>query len=204
MRTPNVAQHAITTIHTADHTNRAAIERRLRKYVGQLDGTALPVSYDQPITGHHHNLIDAWRMLGRSLAHTLGITTSATEFPDTARAILAGLDASATRLTALATATRQPAVVALAHVAGVIAAPAHRASRADNLGQQLHAIADHLTRHRPDAPMTEAARMTLALHTAGTAQAARPLLAALPWPNAGITRGEYAQRVTTSGGTGVA
>lgn len=57
--------------------------------------------------------------------------------------------------------------------------------------RQLLVIAEHLTGTRPTDVMTEAARMILALHTAGSAPASRPLLALMPWPTAGITRGEY-------------
>lgn len=57
------------------------------------------------------------------------------------------------------------------------------------------AVAAHLSEARPDAVMTEAARMTLALRVAGTPAAARPLLAALPFPEMGITRGEFALRL---------
>ncbi|WP_030747567.1 hypothetical protein [Streptomyces sp. NRRL F-5135] len=59
----------------------------------------------------------------------------------------------------------------------------------------LRQVAEHLTTHRPADPMTEAARMTVALRVAGTAPAASPLLRALPFPSGSITRGEYALRL---------
>ncbi|MER6607356.1 hypothetical protein ABT282_15940 [Streptomyces sp. NPDC000927] len=59
----------------------------------------------------------------------------------------------------------------------------------------LNTVGTHLTTHRPADPMTEAARMTVALRTAGSATAARPILRALPFPAGQITRGEYGQRV---------
>ncbi|MGW2258992.1 hypothetical protein ACWCXE_14300 [Streptomyces sp. NPDC001780] len=59
----------------------------------------------------------------------------------------------------------------------------------------LLAVAKHFTEHRPASPMTEAARMTVALRIAGTAPAAQPLLRVLPFPSRGITRGEYALRI---------
>lgn len=64
------------------------------------------------------------------------------------------------------------------------------------VARQLTAVARHLSTHRPDDRMTNAARMTVALIAAdGRAQAARPLLKALSFPTSGITRGEYALRV---------
>lgn len=185
-------QLAITMISATDHDDRATIEHQLRRYVGQLAGTALPVGCNQPITPitGHHNIADAWRMLGHRLAQTLGIPSTATEFPDTARGILAALDAPITQLTALAAATGQPALVALTHVAAGFATSPTADPTA--LAHQLIRIADHLTEHHPTDVMTEAARMTLALHTAGSATASRPLLQLMPWPTNGITRGEYA------------
>ncbi|MFI5755646.1 hypothetical protein [Streptomyces sp. NPDC051569] len=59
----------------------------------------------------------------------------------------------------------------------------------------LRAVADHLAAHRPDATMTEAARLTVTLGIAGSAVAARPLLRILPFPTGSITRGEYALRL---------
>ncbi|MFI6700294.1 hypothetical protein ACIBJC_15175 [Streptomyces sp. NPDC050509] len=56
----------------------------------------------------------------------------------------------------------------------------------------LRAIVQHLTAHRPDGRMTDGARLTVAVGTAGTATAARPVLRIMPWPARGITRGEYA------------
>ncbi|MFC9429279.1 hypothetical protein [Streptomyces sp. NPDC056987] len=68
-------------------------------------------------------------------------------------------------------------------------------ARRDRTAQLALAVVRHLAVHRPADAMTEAARMTVALRIAGTAAAARPLLALLPWPTAGITRGEYALRL---------
>ncbi|MEV6102644.1 hypothetical protein [Nocardia sp. NPDC051981] len=59
----------------------------------------------------------------------------------------------------------------------------------------LEKIASHFTTHRPADPMTEAARMTVALRTAGSAAAARPVLRVLPFPTGQISRGEYGRRV---------
>lgn len=60
------------------------------------------------------------------------------------------------------------------------------------VANQLAEIARHLTLHRPTDVMQEPARMILALHTAGSAPASRPLLRLMPQPTSGITRGEYA------------
>ncbi|MGW3164812.1 hypothetical protein ACWC9Q_18450 [Streptomyces sp. NPDC001142] len=59
----------------------------------------------------------------------------------------------------------------------------------------LEKIAAHFTTHRPADPMTEAARMTVALRTAGGAAAARPILRRLPFPAGRVSRGEYGQQV---------
>ncbi|MGW2260092.1 hypothetical protein ACWCXE_20080 [Streptomyces sp. NPDC001780] len=59
----------------------------------------------------------------------------------------------------------------------------------------LRQIAEHLSTHRPTAPMTDGARLTVAFGIAGSAPAASPLLRMLPWPEPGITRGEYALRL---------
>lgn len=63
------------------------------------------------------------------------------------------------------------------------------------LANQLVTVAAHFATHRPTDRMTDAARMTVALRTAGSAAAVRPVLRALPFPAGGITRGEYALRV---------
>ncbi|MEE1774469.1 hypothetical protein PUR34_41440 [Streptomyces sp. JV185] len=68
------------------------------------------------------------------------------------------------------------------------------------LANQLVTVAAHFATHRPAAPMTEAARMTLVLRTAGSAAAARPVLRALPFPSGGVSRGEYGQRILTQVG----
>lgn len=56
------------------------------------------------------------------------------------------------------------------------------------------------TKHLSADPMTDAARMTVALRTAGSATAARPVLRALPFPAGRITRGEYGQRILAQAG----
>ncbi|MFF3730412.1 hypothetical protein ACFYXM_08865 [Streptomyces sp. NPDC002476] len=61
--------------------------------------------------------------------------------------------------------------------------------------RKLIAVAHHLTEHRPTQRMTEVARMTVVLRTAGSAAAARPVLHALPFPSGGVSRGEYGRRV---------
>ncbi|MFJ8855120.1 hypothetical protein [Streptomyces sp. NPDC102437] len=66
---------------------------------------------------------------------------------------------------------------------------------ATRIANHLSVVGTHLTTHRPADPMTEAARMTVVLRTAGSAAAARPVLRFLPFPSGGVTRGEYGQRV---------
>ncbi|MFF2964258.1 hypothetical protein ACFVT1_36445 [Streptomyces sp. NPDC057963] len=64
----------------------------------------------------------------------------------------------------------------------------------------LSAVGTHFATHRPADPMTEAARMTVTLRTAGSADAARTILRRLPFPAGGVTRGEYGHRVLTQAG----
>lgn len=72
------------------------------------------------------------------------------------------------------------------------------------VARRLFAVAAHFTTHRPADRMTDAARMTVALRTAGSAAAVRPVLRALPFPASRITRGKYALRVRkTAWDTGV-
>ncbi|TXS78673.1 hypothetical protein [Streptomyces sp. sk2.1] len=66
--------------------------------------------------------------------------------------------------------------------------------------KHLSAVGTHFTTHRPADPMTDAARMTVALRTVGSAAAARPVLRALPFPSGGVTRGEYGQRILAQAG----
>lgn len=61
--------------------------------------------------------------------------------------------------------------------------------------RQLHSVARHLQTYRPADTMTEGARLTVALGITGSAPASRPVLAALPFPTRGVTRGEYALHV---------
>ncbi|MFB7845497.1 hypothetical protein ACFC34_00475 [Streptomyces sp. NPDC056053] len=65
----------------------------------------------------------------------------------------------------------------------------------------LSKVAEYFTEHRPADPMTEAARMTAALTAVGLdVAAARPVLRSLPFPDTGITRGEYGHRVLAQAG----
>jgi hypothetical protein len=68
--------------------------------------------------------------------------------------------------------------------------------------KHLSMVGTHLTTHLPADPMTEAARMTVALRTTGSAASARPVLHALPFPAGRITRGEYGHRVLAQVGGG--
>ncbi|MEW1719800.1 hypothetical protein [Streptomyces sp. NPDC093109] len=75
----------------------------------------------------------------------------------------------------------------------------HRSAIANALPEAatgaLRAITAHFETYRPEAVMTEAARMTVALGITGSAAASRPILRILPWPTGRITRGEYALRL---------
>ncbi|GGX55833.1 hypothetical protein [Streptomyces noursei] len=64
-----------------------------------------------------------------------------------------------------------------------------------HIASLLTVLADHLGSERPDEPMTEAARMTVALNVAGTKRTVQPLLRLLPWPTHRQTRREYADQL---------
>ncbi|MFE5662435.1 hypothetical protein ACFQ7W_00695 [Streptomyces niveus] len=64
-----------------------------------------------------------------------------------------------------------------------------------HIQRQLRSIAQHLQAHRPADTMTEGARLAVALGITGSAPASRPVLAVLPFPARGVTRGEYALHV---------
>ncbi|MFJ5952238.1 hypothetical protein [Streptomyces noursei] len=73
--------------------------------------------------------------------------------------------------------------------------PRTRSEQQARIAGLLTELAKHFSTVRPDAPMTEPARMTAALSLTGTATSARPLLRLLPWPKKDETREQYAQRL---------
>jgi hypothetical protein len=103
---------------------RRVIQAAAEEYLSQIERHRLPLGWNQPITDDRYNRVDAYRMRrGDVFARMLGIACqpSDADLPDTARAVLAGINAPVAELTARAEATRQPVAVALLHVFGATA-----------------------------------------------------------------------------------
>ncbi|WP_406004405.1 hypothetical protein [Streptomyces sp. NBC_00987] len=119
------AQHALKMLATVTPGRRRVIEAAATEYLSQIDRRRLPLGWNQPITDDRYNRVDAYRMRrGHVLARMLGISCrpSDPQLPDTARAVLAAIDAAPRRLTDLARTTGQPALVALLHMVGTVPA----------------------------------------------------------------------------------
>ncbi|MFE7485486.1 hypothetical protein [Streptomyces sp. NPDC057552] len=99
---------------------RRYIQAAAEEYLSQIDRRRLPVGYDVPITGDRDNRIDAYRMRrGDVFARMLGISCTASDpqLPDTARAVLAQIDAPVCQLVQAAVESGSPELVALLWVA---------------------------------------------------------------------------------------
>ncbi|MFD4257742.1 hypothetical protein ACFWR9_08920 [Streptomyces sp. NPDC058534] len=112
-------RHALTALaHTTPHRRRV-IQSAAEDYLSQIDRRRLPIGWNVPIADDRYNRVDAYRLRrGDTFARMLGISCTASDdrLPDTARAVLAVLDAPVARLVARAEATGQPAAVALLHM----------------------------------------------------------------------------------------
>lgn len=93
---------------------------------------------------------------------------------------------------------RKPLISTRAASSDVNMSEALRRAQFPPLPALIARIADHFAAQRPEAQMTDAARLTVAVRVAGSAQQARPLLRQLPYPETGTTRGAYASRLRTS------
>ncbi|MFD5875678.1 hypothetical protein [Streptomyces sp. NPDC060322] len=115
------ASHALEMLATTTPGRRRVIQAAAEEYLSQVDRRRLPLGYDVPITLDHSNRADAYRMRrGHVFTQMLGIACkpSDADLPDTARAILAAIDATPMRLVGLAYTTGQPDLVALLHMVG--------------------------------------------------------------------------------------
>lgn len=113
--------HALAMLATTTPGRRRVIQAAAEGYLAQVDRRRLPLGYDLPITSDHSNRADAYRMRrGETFARMLGISCSPSDanLPDTARAVLAAIDAPVTELTDRAEATGQPVLVAMLHLIG--------------------------------------------------------------------------------------
>ncbi|MFJ1695686.1 hypothetical protein ACIOHC_11130 [Streptomyces sp. NPDC088252] len=117
-------QHALTALAHTTYGRRRLIATCAEEYLAQIDRLRLPVGYSSPITDDRGNRADAYRMRrGDQFARMLGIACHPSDehLPATARAVLDIVDAPVRQLTAAATATGQPHLVAALHIAGVAA-----------------------------------------------------------------------------------
>ncbi|WP_432111386.1 hypothetical protein [Streptomyces sp. YPW6] len=114
-------RHALTALTTLTPGRRHVIQAAAEEYLSQVDRRRLPMGYDLPITLDHSNRADAYRMRrGDTFARMLGISCqpSDADLPNTARAVLAAINAPVDRLTARAATTGQPTAIALLHILG--------------------------------------------------------------------------------------
>lgn len=115
------ARHALTALATTTPGRRRVIQAAAEEYISQIEYRRLPIGWTVPITNDRCNRVDAYRMhRGHIFARMLGIACQPqdTQLPDTARAVLAAINAPVTQLTARAVASGQPALVALLHILG--------------------------------------------------------------------------------------
>ncbi|MET9051227.1 hypothetical protein ABZW50_08745 [Streptomyces bacillaris] len=99
---------------------RRVIGAAAEEYLSQVDRRRLPMGYDLPIMLDHNNRADAYRMRrGDVFARMLGIACQPTDaqLPDTARAVLAAINAPVDRLVQAAVESGSPELVALLWVA---------------------------------------------------------------------------------------
>ncbi|MCX4799628.1 hypothetical protein OG497_37875 [Streptomyces sp. NBC_01242] len=114
-------RHALTMVPTLTPGRRRVVQAAAAEYLSQVERRRLPLGWGQPITDDHSNRADAYHMRrGHVFALMLGIScrSSDAQLPDTARAVLAAIEAPVMKLTARAEATGQPAAIALLHIIG--------------------------------------------------------------------------------------
>lgn len=115
------ARHALAMLATTSPGRRRVIQAAAEDYLSQVERRRLPLGYTVRISDDRANRVDAYGMRrGHVFARMLGIGShpSDAQLPDTARAVLAAIDATPRRLAALARMTGQPDLVALLHVVG--------------------------------------------------------------------------------------
>lgn len=115
--------HALTAFARTTPGRRRYIAEAAQEYLDQIDGRRLPMGYDRPFPPScaAANRSDAYRMRrGCTVATMLGLAIQPSDphFPDTARALLAAVDAPVADLVQAARTTGAPAVVAFAHILG--------------------------------------------------------------------------------------
>ncbi|MBV7671396.1 hypothetical protein STHAL_18260 [Streptomyces halstedii] len=114
-------RHALTALASLTPGRRRVVQAAAEEYLSQIEHRRLPIGYTQPITSDRYNRIDAYHMRrGHIFARMLGIACQPqdADLPDTARAVLAAINAPVAELTARAQTTGHPGLVALLHILG--------------------------------------------------------------------------------------
>lgn len=122
-RTPATRQtrHALTALAALTPGRRRVVQATAEEYLSQIEHRSLPIGWNRPITGDRYNRVDAYRhRRGHIFARMLGIACQPQDphLPDTARAVLAAIDAPVAELVARAQTTGHPGLVALLHILG--------------------------------------------------------------------------------------
>ncbi|MFE2555998.1 hypothetical protein ACFXGT_08170 [Streptomyces sp. NPDC059352] len=113
-------KHALTVLAAATPGRRRHIAAAAEDYLGQIDRRRLPIGFKRAILDDGLNRIDAYHLRhGHEFAKALGLGGGENNpgLGEVARAVLAAIDAPIQRLTACATQTGQPILVAVLHVA---------------------------------------------------------------------------------------
>ena len=130
--TTRQARHALTALAALTPGRRRVVQAAAENYLSQIDRRHLPVGYTQPINDDRINRADAYHMRrGETFARMLGIACQPADanLPDTARAVLAAINAPVDELTNKATSTGQPFAVALLHIFSADSGQADEAPR---------------------------------------------------------------------------
>lgn len=112
-------RHALTALASTTLGRRLVIQTAAEEYLSQVDRRMLPMGYDQPIVYDAGNRSDAFRMRrGNTFASMLGLAVRPSDeyLPDTARTVLAAINATVDQLTDAAHRTGSPGGVATLYV----------------------------------------------------------------------------------------
>ncbi|MFF0629814.1 hypothetical protein [Streptomyces sp. NPDC004296] len=119
-------RHALTALARTTPARRRLIRTCAEEYLSQIDRHRLPMGYGQPMLYDPANRSDAYRMRrGAQLAGMLGISCRPDDkdLPETARAVVAAVDATVHELTAVAHCIGDPVGIAVAYVVAAVRQP---------------------------------------------------------------------------------
>ncbi|MFE4018559.1 hypothetical protein ACFXPZ_14215 [Streptomyces sp. NPDC059101] len=119
-------RHALTALARTTPARRRLIRTCAEEYLSQIDRHRLPMGYGQPMLYDPANRADAYRMRrGAQLAGMLGISCRPDDkdLPETARAVVAAVDATVHELTAVAHCVGDPVGIAVAYVVAAVRQP---------------------------------------------------------------------------------